>query len=354
MRDRSHPAYFFRIWTECAWLFRSLTENLDQCVFVLDRAGRCLAANDRFCRWLKRPHQEVVGRHLGAFWPYPLPRQESAVHEHILRGEWIEAEEEGPVGRQTSLVRIRKAPLRDAEGIVCGVLCLFREVPVEPPVEPAAAQTSRMEIVGRLTKSILQDLDNLLASLAAPLARLESSVPPQVAEPELATLHNAVTQAGTLINRLLRLTNGASSAARPTDVHAEPAALPSCAQMFEKTILVVEPDPSVAMLATTILSHWGFRVLASEEGVRASAIYRDQQGQIDLLLVEEDLPGQSGLELANDLLALTPHLAIVLVNAAGDPASSWRTASSRLSFLSKPYTPEQLVQSVRNALSTPR
>lgn len=353
MRDRSHPAHFARMWADCAWLFRSLTENLEQCVFVLDRAGRCLAANDHFCRWLKRPYAEIVGRYLSDFWPYPLSRQEVAAHEGILRGEWIEGEEEGPGGRQTAFVRIRKAPLRDESGTVCGVLCLFREVPVEPHGEPAAGQTSRREMRDRLTRSILHDLDNLLASLANPLARLRASMPPRAVEAELVTLHNAVSQAQTLIDRLLRLPHGASCEARPIEVQAEPAALPSFARLIEKTILVVEPDRSVALLATTILSHWGFRVLSSEEARRASALYHDQQGQIDLVLVEEDLPGQSGWELANELLALNPRLAIVLVNATGAPAPAWQSAALRLSFLSKPYTPEQLVQCVWTALSAP-
>lgn len=266
MRDRSHPAYFARVWADCAWLFRSLTENLEQCVFVLDRAGCCLAANDRFCRWLKRPYPDIVGRPLSDFWPYPLSQQEVAAHERILRGEWIEAEEEGPNGRQPSLVRIRKAPLRDADGTVCGVLCLFREVRVEP--------------------------------------------------------------------------------------HDEPVIRPSLAKLFEKTILVVEPDRSVALLATLLLSQGGFRVLCCEEGGRAAEIYRDKQGEIDLVLVEEDLPGLSGLELANELLALNPRLPIVLVNAAGTSAPSWQALPVRLSFLSKPYTPEQLIQSVWSALAT--
>jgi CheY-like chemotaxis protein/PAS domain-containing protein len=269
MRDRSHPACFARVWTECAWLFRSLTENLEQCVFVLDRAGRCLAANDLLCRWLRRPHAEIVGRHLCEFWPYPLPRQQGNAHQRILRGEWIEVEEEGLDRQQPSRVRIRKAPLRDAEGIVCGVLCLFREVPLEPHDYPTTAQE-----------------------------------------------------------------------------------LPSFDRLFEKTILVVEPDRSVELLARTILSRWGFHVLSSEEGVQALAIYREKQGRVDLVVMEEDLPDQSGWELANGLLSLNPRLAIVLVNAASAPPPSWPTAPLRLSFLSKPYSPEQLVQCVGTALST--
>jgi PAS domain S-box-containing protein len=252
--------YLARALAECAWLFRGLTENLDQCVFVLDRESRCIAANDRFCRWLKRPHAEILRQPLAAFWPYPLSDQEAAAHERILRGEWIEVEEKGQRGGQFSVIRIRKAPLRDAEGTVCGILCMFREVPVEPSQET---------------------------------------------------------------------------------------------RFLDKTILLVESDLGIALLTTTLLSQWGFRVLFSEDGRLAVEMYRDKRREIDLVVVEENLPEQSGLELVNELLAINPRLAIVLVSGTG-AAPSWQSATSGLSFLSKPYTPEQLIRCLWTALSAAR
>jgi PAS domain S-box-containing protein len=263
MMDRVGQRRFARVWANCAWLFRSLTENLEQCVYVLDQDGRCIAANDAFCRWLKRPQMEILGRPVVDFWPQPLSEREVAGHECILRGEQIELlEEKRPRGRQTSLVHIRKAPLRDAEGNVRGVLCLLREV------------------------------------------------------------------------------------------RDEPAALPCFQSLMEKTILVVEPDTSIARLATTLLSQRGFRVLSSEDGRRAVELFRRKPGEIDLVIVEENLPGRSGLELMNDLLAINPRLAFVLVSGFGSPPPSWGASTPSLSFLSKPYTPDQLMQSVWSALAT--
>ncbi|MGH7221877.1 MAG: response regulator, partial [Gemmataceae bacterium] len=95
----------------------------------------------------------------------------------------------------------------------------------------------------------------------------------------------------------------------------------------------------------------GFRVLPCEESRLAVELCRQKQGEIDLVVVEENLPGQSGLEVTNELLAINPRLSIVLVSAAGRPAASWSATISSLALLNKPYTPEQLIQCVWTALA---
>jgi two-component system, cell cycle sensor histidine kinase and response regulator CckA len=509
MRRHLGAAHFARRWAGSAWLFHSLTENLDQCVYVLDGEGRCLAANDSFCRWLKRPRSEILGRSVADLWPHPTAEREAGEHELVLRGEWIEAEEECPRGGQTSRLRMRKAPLCDTEGNVCGVLCLFREVPTEPASEPLRGQASRLELLGRLTSGVLHDLRNLLMLLGTPLSLLQTSLPAGLGTSELATLWNAVKHGTALTERLLRMARGDPGELRPIDVNESCAevidllqhniapwirlearlrpglppvlaeagelmqvllnlclnacdAMPRGGQLFletdlgsvrrgetgglsarrpsdficlhvrdsgegmspevrsrifelmfttkpvarnsglglaivqdivqrrggwiecestlgagtcftvwlpaastqpgptivsttrtlvPKTILVVEADPGILLLATTILTQRGFRVFPSEKGRQAVELYRQKQREIDLVVVPEHLAGQSGLEVMNELLAVNPHLALVLVSAAGMPAASWPARPSRLAMLNKPYTPEQLVQCVCGLLS---
>ncbi len=117
-------------WTHSAGAFRALVENLEHCVYVLNSAGRFVAVNQPFCRWVGKPETEVLGLSIVDLWPRPWAEKEADEHQRVLRGERIEAEEERPRGRDSSLVRLLKVPVRSGEGDVRGVLCLFREAAV--------------------------------------------------------------------------------------------------------------------------------------------------------------------------------------------------------------------------------
>lgn len=268
MKNVVGEADFARAWGNCAWLFRTLAENVDQCVYVLDREGRCLAANDAFCRWVKRSRAEILGRPVADFWPQGEEERENAEHQRVLRGERIDREDEKGGEGQAFQLRIRKAPVRDDAGIVRGVLGLFRETPIAREIVPAPQQTAK-------------------------------------------------------------------TAAHPPD---------------DKTILMIDSDISLILLATRILSPCGYYVMAARDGRQALEIYRHHQDEIDLVLVEQNLPGQSGLEVMNELLGIHARLPIVLMSGSGTPTPAWWANTPRLGFLSKPYTPEQLVDVVRNTL----
>jgi PAS domain S-box-containing protein len=136
---------------------------------------------------------------------------------------------------------------------------------------------------------------------------------------------------------------------------AEPSAVMplSASAAARQSILVVEPNASIRLLVTTILSQQGFRVQSCANGRQALEIYRDKQDAIDLVVLELSLPGQTGLETLNELCSLNARLRILLVSGTGVPGSSWWTTTPGLRFLSKPYTPSQLVQAVRELLAAP-
>lgn len=117
-----------------------------------------------------------------------------------------------------------------------------------------------------------------------------------------------------------------------------------------KTILMIEPDIHLILLATRILSPRGFYVVAARDGRQAGQIFNQNKMEIDLVLVEQDLPGRSGLEVIDELLSIKKDLPIVLMSSCGRPQLSGWTNRLHLGFLSKPYTPDQLVQCVQQTL----
>ncbi len=252
------------------WAFRVLSENVADCVYLLDRECRCLAVNPAFSQWLERPDTEIVGQTVFDIWPRPLAVKEAAEHQRVLRGERIEQEEERPRGGGDSpplaVVRSLKLPVRDDEDVVRGVLCLFRETPI-PPDQPVAA----------------------------------------------SVLYNRTSQ----------------------------------------TILVVDNEPEIVQLAQLILQPHGYRVLTAEDGPQAVEIFRANKAVIDVVILDQHMPGWSGVETMNELRTLNVRTRFLLMSGGPPPEPSWRSPTSGWSFLSKPWGPEQLVKAVREVLADP-
>ena len=118
------------------------------------------------------------------------------------------------------------------------------------------------------------------------------------------------------------------------------------------TILVVDDEEIVRRAARRILSSGGLTVVEASSGQEALEIFRAEPDAYQLALVDLVMPGMSGVELMKDLHTLCPDLPVVLssgydARALAESASS----DSNTSFLQKPYSARDLLNSVRNALS---
>ena len=84
----------------------------------------------------------------------------------------------------------------------------------------------------------------------------------------------------------------------------------------------------------------------------ALEIFREEPGVYKLALVDLVMPGMSGVELVKALRALRPDLPVVF-SSGYDARALAESASSdaKTSFLQKPYSARDMLNSVRNALS---
>jgi two-component system cell cycle sensor histidine kinase/response regulator CckA len=116
-------------------------------------------------------------------------------------------------------------------------------------------------------------------------------------------------------------------------------------------ILVVEDDEAVRLLIRRVLADWGYIVEAAENAERALEMAATQKLHYDLVLSDVILPGMSGVELAERLLALQPSLPIILCSGYADLDLHWpKIKAYRLSFLEKPVLITNLLQTVHDAL----
>ena len=116
-------------------------------------------------------------------------------------------------------------------------------------------------------------------------------------------------------------------------------------------ILIVEDNGGSLMLATVSLELDGFAVLGAESAEQARAML--VQNIPDLVLMDMQLPGMSGLDFTKELKA-NPATAGIPVIALTAHAMPLHERSARAAgcegFISKPWTPEALSREVRAIL----
>jgi signal transduction histidine kinase/CheY-like chemotaxis protein len=135
----------------------------------------------------------------------------------------------------------------------------------------------------------------------------------------------------------------------PDPTSVEPLAIsPSTTS---KEILLVESEPSIVLLVRAVLEPRGFRILSAEDGRSAVALYRQRQADIHIVLLDHNLLDLSAAETMRELLRINPHVRVLLVSGSGLPATELGTKMPRLGFLSKPYTPDELLQAVHAVLA---
>jgi two-component system, sensor histidine kinase RpfC len=121
------------------------------------------------------------------------------------------------------------------------------------------------------------------------------------------------------------------------------------------SILVVEDDAATAELVRTLLNQvagWGATVV--HDTAAARAVFRHVQ--IEVLVVDVNLPGISGLELL-ELLHRDPHWQeppVILMSAIVDQPEIQAALrrGEAVTLIPKPFDVDRLVDSIHEAVST--
>ncbi|HTI01640.1 MAG TPA: response regulator transcription factor [Acidisoma sp.] len=115
-------------------------------------------------------------------------------------------------------------------------------------------------------------------------------------------------------------------------------------------VLVVDDDERLRRLLVRYLTDHGFRVTAAADAAEARASLRSLRP--DLMILDVTMPGETGLELVDDLRRRgDPELPVLLLTARGAPED--RIAGFEAGaddYLGKPFDPYELVLRARALL----
>jgi CheY-like chemotaxis protein len=118
-------------------------------------------------------------------------------------------------------------------------------------------------------------------------------------------------------------------------------------------ILLVEDDTDVRVVMRGVLEASGYHVWEAADGMEALNIWKTKASQIDLLLSDIVMPGGlNGWELAERLWEEQPGLRVILMSGYSPEIAGKSQPQSHI--LSKPFSLESLLETVRRCLDTAR
>lgn len=143
--------------------------------------------------------------------------------------------------------------------------------------------------------------------------------------------------AGTRFDVFIPRVNGLS-AAKPDEDDATPGT-------GAETLLLVEDEEAVRLVAKRVLEAAGYRLHVAADGAQAEELFKQHGHQFDALVTDIVMPGGSGDQLYERLLLVRPDLRVLFMSGYSDRD---RPTAGRM--LTKPFTAEGLVGAVRAVL----
>lgn len=119
--------------------------------------------------------------------------------------------------------------------------------------------------------------------------------------------------------------------------------------MARNLISVIDDDESVLRTTTRLIESFGFRAAAFDSA--ENFLSAGQLNDSSCLIVDVQMPGMTGLQLQRQLAAADCRIPIIFITAYDDRETRRRAMQAgAIAFLGKPFSDEQLLQSIRLAL----
>jgi len=126
---------------------------------------------------------------------------------------------------------------------------------------------------------------------------------------------------------------------------------PGSAPRGKETILLVEDEPVVRLLAAELMRKNGYQVLESGDGAEALRLIDDRRCFIDLMLTDVVMPGIGGRQLVEQLPGFLAGMKVLYMSGYPDEAIGRHGfLEPGTPFLQKPFTADGLLRKIREIL----
>ncbi len=116
-------------------------------------------------------------------------------------------------------------------------------------------------------------------------------------------------------------------------------------------VLLVEDEEIVRQLGETVLKRFGYQVLSAKTPAEALELARQHAREVDLIVTDVVMPEMNGAALVEKLQEYTPGAPVIFTSGYTSNAIVHKGVLDKgKEFLQKPYSPELLLQKVREVL----
>lgn len=128
---------------------------------------------------------------------------------------------------------------------------------------------------------------------------------------------------------------------------------PTTSKESNETILVAEDEEIIRELLIEMLDSGGYQVISAENGKEALEIYNKQFKQIDLVILDIDMPELNGKEAFLKFKEINPDVKVLLSSGYSQETSTQDILSEGvLGFLQKPYGVNDLLNKIRHVMDS--
>lgn len=118
-------------------------------------------------------------------------------------------------------------------------------------------------------------------------------------------------------------------------------------------VLVVDDDASVREVTRMGLEAMGCKVFATGDGAEGVEMYRSHKDEIDVAIIDVEMPGMSGHEVFHALESINPAIKAVMTSGYGEEDMMDKFPGSKpVGFLGKPYRIHELHTVMRSVLES--
>jgi PAS domain S-box-containing protein len=171
----------------------------------------------------------------------------------------------------------------------------------------------------------------------------------------LATVHGIVARGGGNVGVYSEVGRGTSIKVHfpkaEGEKRFEPTAAPAASPRDgTQTVLVVEDEAGLRVLARRLLQRLGYTVLVAADAGEARRLFAEHPS-VDVLLTDVVMPGASGADLGRQLIDLRPDLRVVYMSGYTEEAIVRHgVLAPGIAFLHKPFTSQTLGGKIREVL----